>query len=90
MPLNVGTLVRPYTTGDSDASDGIAGFTCKSDVCVGIIRQFDVSVPDWTNVLAEVEWYHECEGHKRELTRIKDKRTIWYGIDQLWEIGQTN
>lgn len=90
MGLNVGTLVRPYQSGDSDSTDGTAEFTCKSDVCVGIISELLLvgQTLKRSNALAKVEWYHTCELHKTDIVRMSAKAGNWYMADDLWEIGQ--
>lgn len=94
MGLNIGTLVRPYTSGDSDSSDGSVGFTCTGpdlNVCVGIITEFDDPGKEFKPciVLARVNWYKECSLHKERIVRRSAKgRHLWYVTDDLWEIGQ--
>ena len=79
MPLNVGTLVRPFVDASYFTKETDTNFQCdggKTDVCVGIIIEFLES----TNVThANVKWLQQCEAHKTQ--HLID-------IDDLWEIGQ--
>jgi hypothetical protein len=85
MPLNVGTLVRPFVDASYFTKETDTNFQCdggKTDVCVGIIVEFLES----TKVThAMVKWLQKCEYHKSIHIHTLD---YWHSIDDLWEIGQ--
>ena len=78
MGLRVGTIVKPYNSGDSDSTDGNYRFTCDvdvTDVCVGIVTS--LVLPFGT-----VKWVQQCETHKSRIpTQLEH-------LDDLWQVGQ--
>lgn len=84
MPINVGTLVRPFVDASFFTKADDTNFQCdgdKTDVCVGIITNFS----EGTVVYASVKWLQNCKKHKAAGMVIEGG---WFNIDFLWEIGQ--
>lgn len=85
MALNIGTLVKPYDTGQ---------FTCNQAVCVGIITEFHEpygGAKTDAEVDATVKWLQLCMLHALQYDWHQDyiPTHTTTKIDNLYEIGQT-
>lgn len=94
MPINIGTIVRPYNLYENPVPGFSGRFLCNSfnwyeeDVCVGIVIGWDnQGNPDSSdNPYITVDWLQQCGYHKRLLI---PKRDSIHQLDHLRVIGQT-